>query len=102
MHHVKGRFVRGRDAFEEPRVCAHPAFTLVELLVVIAITATLIAILLPALARARAQAQFASCKSQIRSQVQAILSYSLITRTPSRHSIGAARRRYESTGSHPI
>lgn len=51
------------------------AFTLVELLIVVAIIAVLISILLPAINRARAAANLVACGSNVRSIVQATLTY---------------------------
>jgi len=51
-------------------------FTLIELLVVIAIIAILAAILFPVFARAREKARQASCLSNVRQLMTAILSYS--------------------------
>jgi len=53
------------------------AFTLIELLVVIAIIAILIGILLPALSSARATAKVTICQTHLRSQGQAVSSYTL-------------------------
>ena len=53
----------------------HAGFTLIELLVVISIIALLIGILLPALGAARNAARDASCLVNVRSIVQASLSY---------------------------
>ena len=51
------------------------AFTLIELLVVISIIAILIAILLPALAAARQAADKVVCAANLRSNVQAMITY---------------------------
>lgn len=55
----------------------HSGFTLIELLVVIFVIAILIGILLPALGHARETARVTVCLSNLRSQGQAISSYTL-------------------------
>jgi prepilin-type N-terminal cleavage/methylation domain-containing protein len=55
-------------------------FTLIELLVVVAIIALLISILLPALSNAREQGKRAVCSSNLRSIVQAMITYAMDNR----------------------